>query len=162
VSVIARLLLAMPKVARVGVVTGSAHEPVLAALGELAVDIVPNSKWQEGIASSIRAATRWAEASGAEALLITLVDQVHLTVLHLEALVDAWRDGTPAVASGYGGTLGVPALFDARTFGSLLTLEGDRGGARVLRSLEGVVVVPWEEGVVDVDSQDDVERWTPP
>jgi molybdenum cofactor cytidylyltransferase len=94
--------------------------------------------------------------------LITLVDQVHLTVLHLEALVDAWRDGTPAVASGYGGTLGVPALFDARTFGSLLTLEGDRGGARVLRSLEGVVVVPWEEGVVDVDSQDDVERWTPP
>ena len=158
VSEIARLLLATPKVTRVGVVTGSAHESVEAAVRGLAVDIVSNAEWQEGMASSIRAATRWAEALGADGLLIAIVDQVRLTVAHLEALVDAWSEGTPAVASGYGGTLGVPAVFDARSFRALLTLEGDRGAAKLIRSLEGVVVVPWEEGLVDVDTEEDVAR----
>jgi CTP:molybdopterin cytidylyltransferase MocA len=155
VRAIANVLLASPSIAKVGVVVGSAHEAVGAAVSELAIELVQNDAWEEGMASSVRAAVRWANCCDAEGLVVTLVDQVRLSALHLEALALA-AAGRRAAASGYGGTIGVPAIFDASTFDALLALEGDRGAARVLRSLDDVAVVPWEDGLVDIDTTDDL------
>ena len=158
VRAIASVLVAAPSIARVGVVTGSGRDGVEAAVSGLAVDRVPNAEWEEGMASSVRAAVRWAKSLDADALLIALVDQVRLDVAHVEALTRAWGAGELAAASGYGGTIGVPAIFGARMFEALLALEGDRGAAGLLRALEDVGVVAWEEGVVDVDTTGDMGR----
>jgi xanthine dehydrogenase accessory factor len=139
----------------VAVVLGASASRIAPVLDGATVVVLANAAWDEGIASSIRAAVTWAEERGAAALVLVLADQPLIDGAHVDRLVEAWRAGAPAAASVYGGVLGVPALFDASLFGDLLALEGDRGAARVLRGREDVARVSWPEGAVDVDTDAD-------
>jgi molybdenum cofactor cytidylyltransferase len=65
------------------------------------------------------------------------------------------------VAPFYEGQRGNPVLFDRVLFSELLTVEGDRGGRRVIaRHLEHVerVIVDDAGVVVDVDTRQDYQR----
>ncbi len=126
-----------------------------AALGDLPVTLITNDAWREGIASSIRAAVRWAETTAAGALAIVLGDQPLLGVAHVTALRDAWLAGAPLVASRFSGVLGAPAVFDRSRWSALAQLEGDQGAGRLLRTAD-VVAVDWAGGAVDVDTEEDV------
>ncbi|WP_433927293.1 NTP transferase domain-containing protein [Sorangium cellulosum] len=139
----------------VGVVLGAHAGAVAPALGDLGVALVANDGWEEGIASSIRAAVRWAEASKADALLIALADQPLITVEHLTALRNAWLAGAPIAASRFSGVVGAPAVFDRSRWDALSRLEGDQGAGRLLRA-ESVVAIDWAGGAIDVDTADDV------
>ena len=143
----------------VAVVLGANAAQIAPALEDLCarapVTMLENAGWEEGIASSVRAAVTWAIARGAGALVLVLADQPLVDAAHIDRLIAAHRAGAPAAGSVYAGALGVPALFDASLFDALLALEGDRGAARVLRSCEGAACVPWPEGAVDVDTDAD-------
>ena len=142
----------------VAVVLGAAHEAVAAALGDTRVAHLLNPDWAEGLATSIHVAVRWGEARAADALLFVLCDQPRLTRAHLAALCAAHaRTGRP-VASGYGGTYGVPALVPAPLFSALCALTGDQGAARVLRQRPDVEVVDWPDGALDIDTEADLAR----
>jgi len=140
----------------VSVVVGAAASDVADAVGSLPIDLVTSLHWREGIAASIRAATRWALAREATALMICLCDQPLLRTSHLNTLFRASAAGECLAASHYAGKLGVPAVFPARHFGRLLALRGDEGAAGFLRSMPDVVAVPWCEGELDVDSPEDL------
>ena len=71
----------------VGVVLGAHAEAVWPVLAGLPVQRIDNPSWTEGMASSIRAAVDWAQASGAGALLLTVGDQPALSSAHLDAVV---------------------------------------------------------------------------
>ncbi|WP_438043913.1 NTP transferase domain-containing protein [Sorangium sp. So ce128] len=139
----------------VGVVLGAHAGAVARALGDLEVAHIANDGWEEGIASSVRAAVRWAEASKADALLIALADQPLLTVEHLTALRDAWLAGAPIAASRFSGVAGAPAVFDRSRWDALSRLQGDQGAGRLLR-VEDVAAIDWAGGTIDVDTADDV------
>ena len=139
----------------VAVILGAHGQAVAAALGGLPVTLVTNDAWPEGIASSIRAAVRWAETTAAGALAIVLGDQPLLGVAHLTALRDAWLGGADLVASRFAGVRGAPAVFDRARWGELARLEGDQGAGRLLRT-EDVVAVDWAGGAVDVDTDQDL------
>jgi len=145
----------------VGVVVGANAAAVEQALGELRVARIANGAWQEGIASSIRAATKWAEASRANALVIVLGDQPLITGAHLAALRDAWLAGAPIAASRYDNILGAPAIFDRSKWPLLAQLQGDQGAGRLLYG-EPCVAIDWTGGAIDVDTNDDVARLAPP
>jgi CTP:molybdopterin cytidylyltransferase MocA len=138
------------------VVLGAHADEVARALDG---SIVPlrNPLWSEGIASSIRAAVAWAHGRRAAALVLLLGDQPLVGARHVGRLVDAWREGAPAVASVYADVLGVPALFDASLFAELRTLTGDRGAAGILRSRVDVARVPCPEASLDVDTSLDLD-----
>ena len=146
----------------------SRAEEVLAVLGYdagtmkrdldgLRVRVVENPLWRDGISSSIRQAITCLSPARDGALLM-VCDQVRLTAIHLDALIDAFaRRPERPVASGYGGCAGVPALFPRSMFGELLLLTGDRGAQRVLLAHEeGLVTLPWPDGTHDVDTAPDV------
>ncbi|WP_437475872.1 NTP transferase domain-containing protein [Sorangium sp. So ce1014] len=139
----------------VGVVLGAHAGVVARALGDLGVALIANDGWEEGIASSIRAAVRWAEASKADALLIALADQPLITVEHLTALRNAWLAGAPIAASRFSGVVGAPAVFDRSRWDALSRLEGDQGAGRLLRA-EDIAAIDWAGGAIDVDTADDV------
>jgi molybdenum cofactor cytidylyltransferase len=126
-------------------------------LDGLRVRVLENTEWREGISSSIRAAVGGLPLTTGGVLLVAC-DQVRLTSDHLNALIDRFaRSPDSPVASGYGGTAGVPALFPRALFGELLLLEGDRGAQRVaLAHEEELVVVPWPDGTFDVDTAPDL------
>lgn len=130
-------------------------------LVDLAVSVVDNHKWKDGMSSSIRAGIEALEAAGsADAVLLMTCDQPYVTAEVLEQLVAAFHQShPPAVACAYAGTVGVPALFDRALFAELKALEHDQGAKRILeRHLPRIGRIPFEQGAVDIDTPEDVPK----
>ena len=134
------------------VVTGCRDGEVRAELEGLAVEVVFNPGWEEGMASSIRAGVT-ALPEGSEGALFLVCDQPAVDGALVGRLLDAWA-GRP-VACVYGGVRGIPAILPASAFPAMLALRGDKG-ARGLLQGEGVVEVAFPEGVWDVDEPGDL------
>jgi molybdenum cofactor cytidylyltransferase len=121
-----------------------------------------NPAWQTGPGSSIRAGVAAARRATRETagFLLLASDQPLLTADVLRALVAAF-DGTPGrvVAAAYAGTVGVPALFEASLAPELEALPAERGAkGLLLRNPGRLVRVPWDDGAVDADRPEDLDR----
>ncbi len=116
------------------VVTGANAELSRRELDGLDVREVFNTRWETGMASSVRRGRRRSARCGrghadVEAAVFMLCDQPHVTADVISGLVAAHRaTGRPVIASTYGGSFGVPALFSRTLFAELARLEG--GGRR--------------------------------
>ncbi len=121
--------------------------------------IINNTSWRDGIASSLRAAINTVppEATG---VLVLLSDQPGLGSDSLQRLVAAWqRQPRRAVAAGYGGGLGVPAILPRRVWRQLRELTGDVGAKAVLGNAgSNTMVVNIPEAAFDVDTNEDRRR----
>jgi molybdenum cofactor cytidylyltransferase len=150
----------------VAVIVGAHGERVAAAVEGLPVTCIVNLEWREGIASSIRYAAHWANRQHLDALILVLSDQPYLETSHLDRLAAEHAAGANFVASRYGGVIGAPALFAARAFNLLLTLEGDAGAGTLLRERPSTRSVEWPAGAIDIDTHHDLasmfERPAPP
>jgi len=136
---------------RVGVVVGAHAARAAEAIDALPVEIVHNVLWSEGIAASVRCATAWAIRARCESLVLIVCDQPHLTAAHVDRLLVQHRIVHRPVASGYSGTVGVPAVFGAAEYPELLALAGDCGARRVLGRTR-ISVVDWPAGACDIDT----------
>jgi molybdenum cofactor cytidylyltransferase len=139
-----------------------ALRPEVAATG---AEVVLHERWARGLGSSVgagvRAAARACPAVGAVVLLAS--DQPRLAPAVVRALRERWEAGDARiVACRYGGTVGVPALFDRALFGELLALDGPLGAKPVLQAHAGeLVALDWPEGAIDVDTPADREHLDP-
>jgi molybdenum cofactor cytidylyltransferase len=120
--------------------------------------IVNNPEWETGMASSIRAgiAAVRAETPDVDAVMLLVCDQPLLRAEHLRRLMDAAK-ADAIVASMYSGVPGVPAVFPASAWGQLMELRGD-AGARSLLNDASVITIAFEEGAMDVDTEEDLRR----
>ncbi|HEV8427808.1 MAG TPA: nucleotidyltransferase family protein [Pyrinomonadaceae bacterium] len=145
---------------RVVVVIGSRAADVERELEGMAVSIVENPDWEKGMSSSIRAGLTEVLHDETKAVLIMLCDQPLVTATVLDNLVETYhKTDMPIVASEYGATRGVPALFSKELFAELAALAGDEGARRVIaRYPEMVATVAFADGVVDIDTRSDYER----
>jgi len=139
----------------VAVVVGAHAEATTAAVADLNPIVLSNQDWTEGIASSIRAATSWADCCGYAGLLVAVCDQPFLTTEHLDALLAAFRAEGRPVGSAYAGLIGVPAVFGRREFPELMQLRGDRGASALLR--DGAGAIAWPAGAADIDTEEALE-----
>lgn len=125
--------------------------------GEVDAFLVINSEAAEGMASSIRAGVRALPRTAPAALFLT-VDQPAVDEPLLRRLLAlAATDPDRPAACGYGETLGIPAVVPRRLFPDLLSLQGDRGAKAVLLR-EQAAVLPFPEGLVDLDTPEDLDR----
>jgi CTP:molybdopterin cytidylyltransferase MocA len=141
------------------VVIGAAAEAVRASLVQCPVEIVENPDWDEGMASSIRAAALWATRTRQDALILTLCDQPKLSAQHVNQLIDQYRVHHLPVASHYARKNAVPALFPSAHFAALLALRGDTGASALLNDGSTLVQIPWPEGAFDLDTLDAYRSW---
>jgi CTP:molybdopterin cytidylyltransferase MocA len=137
------------------VILGSHAELIRPALAAESCELLDNPGWAEGIAASIRLAAEWARRVHAAALVLAVCDQPRLSGQHVRALCDAAAAGGCAVASGYAGIRGTPAIFPAAWYPRLLQLRGDRGAGGLLRGDPSVQVIEWPDGAVDIDVEAD-------
>jgi len=86
-----------------------------------------------------------------------LCDQPFVTAAVINNLVAAFRsNGTGIVASEYGGTVGVPALFGREYFAALAALNGAAGAKQIIAAHSSDVVrVPFPKGTTDIDTPED-------
>ena len=117
------------------VVTGGPHaERVEAALAGLDAVVLPNPRWIEGVASSVRAGVAWADAQGFDAVVLVAADRHRASPDHVDALVRLHRRGQQVVATRHAGVIGMPILFARASFQALMGLIGDRGPTDVVPS----------------------------
>ena len=138
------------------VVVGANEEKIRAELAGLAIEIISNENWREGIASSVRAGVEHAMKS--DAVIFLTCDQPVVRPKTLADLIELHRtSGRPIVASAYASTLGIPALFDRVCFPDLLALHGDHGAKRIILSRrDEVATYDFPEGAVDIDQPSDL------
>lgn len=144
------------------VVTGANAELSRRELAGLDVREALNPHWETGMASSVRAGLEGLIGADAEtgAAVFLLCDQPHVTADVISGLAAAYRvTRRPVIASTYGGSFGVPALFSRSLFGELARLAGGAGAKQVIQRYAAEAhFVPFGGGVVDVDTPDDFSR----
>jgi molybdenum cofactor cytidylyltransferase len=120
------------------------------------VTVVKNGDWEEGIASSVRCAVLHLPAD-ADAILLMTVDQPRVTAHLLKKIIRAYQtNGFSLVACRYGGTVGIPALYDRSLFPELLALRGDIGAKPVIEThLDRVFLIDAQECCFDIDARGD-------
>lgn len=144
---------------RVFVVLGAEADRIRPAVEDLAVSIVTNPNWHEGIASSLRAGVLAIERElpGARGLIAMPADQPGLTALHLCRIDETQRArGASIVASDYGDHRGPPAFFGRRHFARLLALRGDTGARELLHADDAEAVAAPQGSDFDIDRPEDL------
>ena len=144
------------------VVIGANAEESRESLHELDVRAIENQQWQSGMSSSIRTGIEELVAVNPEtmAAVIILCDQPLVTVDTIRGLVRAHREtNCSIVASRYGNSYGVPALFGRTRFAELRELNGDEGAKAIIkRHFAQAHLLPFPEGEIDIDTPDDFAR----
>lgn len=145
---------------RVVVVTGAnAREVSAVLLGLQGVGTCFNPEWESGISSSLAAGLRALDDNDdVDAVLVTLVDQPHVTAEPLTRLLAAFQSGHRLVAAEYNGVIGVPAVFGTEFFRELCELQGDSGAGVWLRArISDVKTIPVLSAALDIDTPDDLQ-----
>jgi CTP:molybdopterin cytidylyltransferase MocA len=135
------------------VVTGGGAVPPLPP----GVARLDNPGWASGIATSLAVAVRWAAEHGVDALVVGLGDQPFVTA-------DSWQRvaaaSDPIVVATYDGERGHPVRL-ATTVWPLLPTTGDFGARAVMAARpELVAEVPCDGSPADIDSVEDLHRWS--
>lgn len=136
-------------------VVGRDGEAVAAALQSLAVELLLNENWKDGVGSSIRVGV--AALSDCDAIVIAACDQPHVDAELIRRLIQTQEEThRPIVASAYSGTCGVPALFTRRYRDKLLALPNEHGAKAIInRHSDEVVTVDFPGGAIDIDTPAD-------
>lgn len=143
------------------VVLGFEAKTLRAQLDGLAVDVIVNREWQEGMGASLRSGMDAIRKSDPQpnAVLILVCDQPRLTADHLRTLLARHQSARriAITASVYARRAGVPALFSARLFSALLASSGDCGAKDLIRARAAEVQgIPWPAGELDLDLPEDL------
>ncbi|MGE3909413.1 MAG: NTP transferase domain-containing protein [Chloroflexota bacterium] len=136
------------------VVTGAARTDVEGELAGLAVRIVHNPEYADGMSTSLRAGIQ-AVRPEIDAAVVMLADQPFITDAVVNQLIDLYdRTGAKIVRPRYGGVPGNPVLWDRSLFHELMQQTGDQGGRALLQEYRDQIA--WLE-LPDATLQTDVD-----
>lgn len=143
------------------VILGAFAETIQAQFPNLEINIVNNTHWQEGMASSIRLGLNTAKAQipALDGVMVVVCDQPYITESTITALLQLQKEkDTPMAAAYYDDVMGTPALFHSSIFNELLSLKGDMGAKRIIQSRpEEVAKLHFEKGLLDIDTKEDYQ-----
>jgi len=136
-----------------------------AALSDLPVRLVRNSRAKEGIGASIAVgvATLKADYPQAAGWLIALGDMPFILPRTIRAIAETLpavngSKGRVAVAASYQGRRGHPVVFSRAFDDALLRLDGDAGASSVLATADVRAVECEDPGILrDIDTREDLE-----
>lgn len=135
--------------ARIHVVLGAGATAVRARAELPGCVLVDNPEWAEGMGSSLRAGLESLTGTGADAALVSLVDQpgigpeaVARVLATYESSASPDRPGGALVAAAYDGRRGHPVLFGADHWADIAaTATGDRGARAYLKAHDDVITL---------------------
>ncbi|MGI5193791.1 nucleotidyltransferase family protein [Streptomyces sp. CA-288835] len=145
---------------QVHVVLGAQADLVRATAALPGCVLVENAQWEEGMGSSLRAGLDSLAGTGAQAALVSLVDQPGIGPEAVARVLAAYASEASLAAASYNGVRGHPVLFGAEHWpGISATAVGDRGARAYLKAHDDAITLV-ECGDVaqayDIDTEDDL------
>jgi len=144
------------------VVTGATSDQVSKALESKPVEIVFNDQWSTGMASGIVAGLSGIlkPDHGIESVIIAVCDQPFVSADLFKQLIKTKAERNRGIVGcAYAGIIGTPVLFGKAYFEKLLTLKGNEGAKKILKTYSADLAgIPFEEGNIDIDTQEDYEQ----
>jgi CTP:molybdopterin cytidylyltransferase MocA len=141
----------------VALVQGCFRERIEPIVSDLPVTVLVNEEWEEGIASSVRAATVAAETRNAAGVLLLHVDQYAVTSDDLVRIHDAWQAAPQNVVLARDGAhLGPPAVWPAAFFKAMSALRGDTGARSLAAGTSMIREIPLPGASKDIDRPTDL------
>jgi molybdenum cofactor cytidylyltransferase len=126
------------------------------------ITIAKNKNWEKGVSTSIITGLKTIKSIFPKTYgtLIMLSDQPLITVDHLVNMIRShFSSNKKIIASGYGGSFGVPAFFHKSLFKYFEKLKGDHGAKSIIsRFKQDVHVVPNPNAELDIDTMEDYEK----
>ncbi|MEN0005234.1 MAG: nucleotidyltransferase family protein [Bacteroidota bacterium] len=156
----ARIALAL-KVGPVVLVTGAYANEVETSVNDLPLPLAHNPNWQSGMSSSIQTGLHHllTHQPNLQHLLILLVDQPFVDQAILTAMLHQYAQERPTLlASQYGQSLGVPAIFSSSLFPHLQQLAGEKGAKRILLAHTDAIF-PFPKAAIDLDTPEEWEAF---
>lgn len=121
------------------------------------VTLLHNELWEDGQATSLRAAVAYAEMRGHSAIIIGLGDSPGVTSEIWNAVAAVDND---LVSARYDGDLRPPVKLSAAMWAGL-PVSGDEGARALMRARPDFVrPVPVEGNPHDIDTLEDLRRWS--
>lgn len=148
------------------VVLGYEADKITPLIKSCNISITINGNWRAGMGSSISKGMLHLlnMQPAVDDAIIMLCDQPLVTADVLHKLIETRASvGCGIVACTYGGTVGVPALFDKVYFDKLVSLEGESGAKKILHQFaDDVASINFPGGAIDIDTPEDFERLNTP
>ncbi|WP_330319249.1 nucleotidyltransferase family protein [Streptomyces platensis] len=146
----------------VHIVLGAAAASVRERAELAAYGLSENPDWARGMGTSLRAGLAALAESGADAVVVSLVDQPGIGAGAVARVVAAYRGRGSLVSAAYGGRRGHPVLFGADRWADIAaTAEGDRGARAYLqRHADALTLVECSDIAepYDIDTPEDLHR----
>lgn len=121
------------------------------------VTLLHNELWEDGQATSLRAAVAYADARGHGAIIVGLGDSPGVTTEIWNAVAAIDHD---LVSARYDNDLRPPVKLTAAMWASL-PVSGDEGARALIRARPDLVrPVPVEGNPHDIDTLEDLRRWS--
>lgn len=145
------------------VVTGHEREAVEGLLDGMAVRMVHNPDYAQGLSTSLRAGIE-ALPPGTDAVIVCLGDMPEVDTETLDRLIGAFDPaaGRTIVVPTHNGKRGNPVLWSNAYFAAMARLEGDVGARHLIgEHKDAVVEVPMAEGgsLVDIDTPEALDAY---
>jgi molybdenum cofactor cytidylyltransferase len=140
------------------VVLGSSASRIAMVLEGLPVGIAVNTRWSEGMGTSIQTGLAALAGNDLDGVVLTLADQPLVTAEHLDGLIAKQAaTGCSVVAAEYAGTVGIPVLFMSPMFSQLRALPPDQGcKAVILAHNASGAFMACPEAASDIDTPEDL------
>jgi molybdenum cofactor cytidylyltransferase len=161
-----QLAQALKVTSQVYCVLGFNASQVQARIGHLPIKTITNSKFTDGMASSIAVGVAGL-ASNIKAVMIVLVDQWQLTSTDLIRHQGYWQANPDAivvaqdlraVASNEKENIGPPVIFSQDYFIELTQLTGQQGAKPLLAQYQGKLLkVPLAHAFIDIDTPEQLK-----
>ncbi|MFC9234431.1 NTP transferase domain-containing protein [Streptomyces decoyicus] len=146
----------------VHIVLGAAADSVRERADLSAYGVSENPDWAQGMGSSLRVGLAALADSGADAVVVSLVDQPGIGAAAVARVVAAYAGDASLASAAYDGRRGHPVLFGAGRWADIAaTAEGDRGARAYLRRhADDLTLVECSDIAepYDIDTPEDLRR----
>jgi molybdenum cofactor cytidylyltransferase len=128
------------------------------------VHVVVNADWKKGMGNSLKAGLSYLlqQLPKVEAVVTMVCDQPLINSDQLRKLISEYENfESTIVASFYQGATGVPVLFDRTLFSELLSMPDEAGAKKIIQQHPHLVkTVPFPGGEIDIDTEDDLKKFS--